>query len=1044
MKLIELLGLPRLQKGGAKVPTASGTTQPGSASGNAAPIKPGSAAGNAMAADATKYAAAKQAAIDVLGTLTEPSAAAEKKKIVTDLVLVAAAKAQGGDFAAGTALLQQVAGRVTAAKQAAAAAFADYDQKRDAAQKLLDALRKHAQQARIATQIGDAAAKLAGAKIFADKGDYGTAKTRVEEARVICVAAKLLADQFDAVARKRATAGAMLDGVRGIMNDAGFAQYPPFMNVIDGEIAANPPKLADASAKLDQVVASLGSAVNNWYSIQSKARLVKLKARKGAAFVDADIKQLDALQAEADAAIAAKNWNKAVMTGRGMSSMFAPIERTADRRFAYDTQRPLTVNAIAPLRARSALATLVVGLDKSLAEADALATREAMRFEQGVEALKTIALKCKAAGPIGDTAEAYVIARAAVDKDLALLQSDKAAAKLKPTLDAIVAQLAAATLAATEAGTAAEPLPKWQAAAALVAAATADLAAAKKLAAGLGTALEAGASAAGAKDIAGLQQSLASLGAEGQAAQKAAGADAAADAFKTFAAALKLAQTAADGNDLKAGAAQAAKAADLLLAAKTIQAQHGDYLALRKTVEDRRKAIAALPTAISLKPLLKEVDDALIDAATRDAAHDAASALAAVRKAADAATRAEQAAVQRKAFDDRAKTTDVAIKAVTDVALRNELQQRLVAATNNADSFHFAMAGKSLDGIDVSLDGKKAEGLAKSNPNSADLRAAVQRMMAKGGDDEVDALMASLPDTVDTKVLVTLAKERFGVDLVVDATDPQEAKTIKQMCSMLAKVPHDTKKSPSLKKVAHEKPGTNGGAYGSEDGGVITMNGRPKQSMQKFGSQQQNPDGTPELPDDVDPNCQPKDEKKIDYFDFATLHEVGHSVDDAQNFMTARRGVAEFGGWMMYGGKVEPIAEAVAKFCKYDKTPEQKKYVLDKIMRMSPTPPVAPAGEEVEWQTNLNAVDEWHKIAASQQVWWRQGDCDKITIDGRIYHEAYDQNWVSYLASARKGGITGYQFRAPAEWFAELYATFHMDKLKPSHPATKWLAKLAA
>ena len=129
MKLIELLGLPRLNKGpSSKPPTATATA-----------VKAGSAEGTAMANDATKYAAAKQAAIDVLATLTEPSAAAEKKKIVTDLVLAAAAKAQSGDFAGGMALLQQVPARVAAAKQAAAAAFADYDQKRTAAQKLLGA-----------------------------------------------------------------------------------------------------------------------------------------------------------------------------------------------------------------------------------------------------------------------------------------------------------------------------------------------------------------------------------------------------------------------------------------------------------------------------------------------------------------------------------------------------------------------------------------------------------------------------------------------------------------------------------------------------------------------------------------------------------------------------------------------------------------------------------------------------------------------------------------------------------------------------------------
>ena len=39
-------------------------------------------------------------------------------------------------------------------------------------------------------------------------------------------------------------------------------------------------------------------------------------------------------------------------------------------------------------------------------------------------------------------------------------------------------------------------------------------------------------------------------------------------------------------------------------------------------------------------------------------------------------------------------------------------------------------------------------------------------------------------------------------------------------------------------------------------------------------------------------------------------------------------------------------------------------------------------------------------------------------------------------------GITGYQFRAPGEWFSELYAAWKRGKLKPSHPAVAWLSKL--
>ena len=65
-------------------------------------------------------------------------------------------------------------------------------------------------------------------------------------------------------------------------------------------------------------------------------------------------------------------------------------------------------------------------------------------------------------------------------------------------------------------------------------------------------------------------------------------------------------------------------------------------------------------------------------------------------------------------------------------------------------------------------------------------------------------------------------------------------------------------------------------------------------------------------------------------------------------------------------------------------------------------------------------------------------------IAGRVYHEAYEGTWVSYSYAARAQGITGYQFRAPAEWFAELYAAFHCEKLNPKHPATPWLRKLKA
>ena len=50
------------------------------------------------------------------------------------------------------------------------------------------------------------------------------------------------------------------------------------------------------------------------------------------------------------------------------------------------------------------------------------------------------------------------------------------------------------------------------------------------------------------------------------------------------------------------------------------------------------------------------------------------------------------------------------------------------------------------------------------------------------------------------------------------------------------------------------------------------------------------------------------------------------------------------------------------------------------------------------------------------------------------YHEGYDGDWYSYDVAARSKGISGYQFRAPGEFFAELYAAYYSGVLKSGHP----------
>jgi hypothetical protein len=143
------------------------------------------------------------------------------------------------------------------------------------------------------------------------------------------------------------------------------------------------------------------------------------------------------------------------------------------------------------------------------------------------------------------------------------------------------------------------------------------------------------------------------------------------------------------------------------------------------------------------------------------------------------------------------------------------------------------------------------------------------------------------------------------------------------------------------------------------------------------------------------------------------------------------------------GGAATVDKHNAAKFAgsKFYKTPESKQYTLDKLMNKPATRPEAAPGTPDA--NALDALDKWHAMAGlGSDPFRRQSACDAIQIGDRIYHEAYARSWVSYKSAARKKGLTGYQFRAPGEWFAELYAGWKTGKLGPKHPALKWLNEL--
>ncbi|HSI12453.1 MAG TPA: hypothetical protein VK961_10435, partial [Chthoniobacter sp.] len=171
--------------------------------------------------------------------------------------------------------------------------------------------------------------------------------------------------------------------------------------------------------------------------------------------------------------------------------------------------------------------------------------------------------------------------------------------------------------------------------------------------------------------------------------------------------------------------------------------------------------------------------------------------------------------------------------------------------------------------------------------------------------------------------------------------------------------------------------------------------------------------------DEVEDGCEVEEGELISAFDWNTVHEVGHAVDDKLGFMASRGN--SLAGWTVYGANVRPIAVAVAGKFDFDVS-----YVASYMANASaiaiPEPKSGCSAED--WERRRVACVKWVDSArAGKNPWSSASAAAALAIGGIVYHESYnDGRWASYNLAARKQGVTGYQFRAPGEWFSELYA----------------------
>jgi hypothetical protein len=178
----------------------------------------------------------------------------------------------------------------------------------------------------------------------------------------------------------------------------------------------------------------------------------------------------------------------------------------------------------------------------------------------------------------------------------------------------------------------------------------------------------------------------------------------------------------------------------------------------------------------------------------------------------------------------------------------------------------------------------------------------------------------------------------------------------------------------------------------------------------------------------------------IEAIDAATLHELGHAVDDKAKIMkdvVDAPAIAEnLGGW-----KSSSTNDIAWQYWNIYLAPQigegraglnEIRVKVRKLLEAAldgkqPGDLPSELTEEPLRRLVQEKIVECQALCANKEPW----KTPPAPIAGRVYHRGYPGHWYSYSRAARDAlSVCDYQWRSPVEWFAELY-TVSWLKQKP-------------
>jgi hypothetical protein len=272
-------------------------------------------------------------------------------------------------------------------------------------------------------------------------------------------------------------------------------------------------------------------------------------------------------------------------------------------------------------------------------------------------------------------------------------------------------------------------------------------------------------------------------------------------------------------------------------------------------------------------------------------------------------------------------------------------------------------------------------------------------------------------------------KERYGFDIKNPANMPNTH--LDQVYKMFDRVPEADVVQSKMKTLNYEPlsvvPDGHGGTKKVKNTGASY--GGAQINMGDYGDNDPWPYVDPKDPTGKTP-------MPANGFSISTLHELGHSVDDRFKIMDNNQGKSGGGGW-----RPESLDSTAKAFTDQFKAGDNKKlskpledgtisaYVVNALGGSVDKPQDMTNEDWAIFSTLLNLCAT--RLSSYKPRPWNSGHTHDI--NGRTYHEAYGGEWWSYETAVRAKALTvrDYQWRAPGEWFAELYAFSYYNEKPP-------------